>query len=190
MGVNDAGEMLEVAKEECGRLEREVANLRAAEDLVNSEHAAVVEQLKLTAAEDLVYVRRIEAERDTAIAQRDASRQVNAEFLAARSTVVADHEVCTQESEKLKRRVDHWANASESYAWTVEAVRAARSNHPECTEHPDGDVISCGWKRAVLDIDAALAKLPTDTLAAAHMADLQRQNAVYAASPMNEGLGE
>jgi len=134
---------------------------------------------------------RAEIERDKAIAERDASRQVNAEFLKARrEPIVDDHEVCKQESEKLKRRVDHWANASESYAWTIAAVRAARSNHPECTEHPDGDVISCGWKRTVLDIDAALAKLPTDALADAHTADLQRQNAAYAASPMNEGLGE
>lgn len=39
----------------------------------------------------------------------------------------------------------------------IEQARKARGNHPECAEHPDGDVISCGWKRAVLDIDAALA---------------------------------
>ena len=39
----------------------------------------------------------------------------------------------------------------------IEQVRAARGNHPECAEHPDGYVISCGWKRAVLDIDTALA---------------------------------
>ncbi|MGX9349209.1 hypothetical protein [Microbacterium sp. KNMS] len=38
----------------------------------------------------------------------------------------------------------------------LERVREARSNHPACDVHPDGDVVVCGWKRAVLDIDAAL----------------------------------
>lgn len=40
----------------------------------------------------------------------------------------------------------------------VDNVRHARSNHPECDRHPDDDPVSCGWKRVVLDIDAALAK--------------------------------
>lgn len=39
---------------------------------------------------------------------------------------------------------------------TIEAVRVARANHPECDKVPDG--ISCGWKSAVQDIDAALAE--------------------------------
>jgi len=59
------------------------ASNRAEFDMWLAEHDR---DLKLTAAEDLVYVRRIEAERDEAIAQRDASRQVNAEFLAAAHT--------------------------------------------------------------------------------------------------------
>ena len=58
MGANDAAEMLEVAKDECGRLEADVLLLLD----------------KLT---------RARAERDKALAERDASRQVNAEFLAA-----------------------------------------------------------------------------------------------------------
>jgi hypothetical protein len=83
------------------------------------------------------------AERDKALAERDASRAVNAEFLAARSTVVADHEVCTTE---LAAAVA-----------AIAAVRAARADHPVCKEHPDDDLISCGWKRTVLDVDRALA---------------------------------
>lgn len=39
---------------------------------------------------------------------------------------------------------------------TIDAVRAARANHPECDKVPDG--ISCGWKRAVQDIDATLTE--------------------------------
>lgn len=57
MGSNDAAEMLEVAKEECGRLEREVA------------------ALKLTLAEDTRYMTRIESERDAAYAVIAAVRQ-------------------------------------------------------------------------------------------------------------------
>lgn len=44
----------------------------------------------------------------------------------------------------------------------LDAVREARANHPECTFHPAGDIIRCGWKAAVLDIDAAL-EWGTDT---------------------------
>lgn len=40
---------------------------------------------------------------------------------------------------------------------TLARVEAALARHPEaCTKHPEGDVVSCGWKRAVLDVRAAL----------------------------------
>lgn len=39
----------------------------------------------------------------------------------------------------------------------LEKVRAAIANHPACEAHPDDDVVKCGWKQAVLDIQAALA---------------------------------
>lgn len=54
---------------------------------------------------------------------------------------------------------DRWAQGE----WLVaerdhqlDAVRAALAGHPKCEEHPDGDVIKCGWKRAVLDVQHAL----------------------------------
>jgi hypothetical protein len=74
MGSNDAAEMLEVAKEECGRLEREVAALKSADALAEKHWHRDQADLAL-----------VVAERDKAIAERDASRQVNAEFLAARA---------------------------------------------------------------------------------------------------------
>jgi len=40
---------------------------------------------------------------------------------------------------------------------TIERIRMARSDHPACDVHDDGDVVSCGWKRAVVDIDAILS---------------------------------
>lgn len=42
-------------------------------------------------------------------------------------------------------------------ALLIGQIRAARSNHPECTVHPEDDPVTCGWKLAVLDIDRALS---------------------------------
>ena len=38
----------------------------------------------------------------------------------------------------------------------IERLRAARANHPECEVHPEGDVVKCGWKGVVLDMDNIL----------------------------------
>ena len=38
----------------------------------------------------------------------------------------------------------------------IERVRAALSNHPRCDRHPDGGPVTCGWKRAVIDVQHAL----------------------------------
>ena len=39
----------------------------------------------------------------------------------------------------------------------VDAVRAAVANHPDpCEKHPDGDVVTCGWKSAYRDVVHAL----------------------------------
>lgn len=39
----------------------------------------------------------------------------------------------------------------------VDRVRAALSNHPRaCEKYPDGYLIGCGWKSAVLDVQTAL----------------------------------
>lgn len=41
-------------------------------------------------------------------------------------------------------------------AKTLAPIRAALADHPRCDIHPDDDPITCGWKRAVFDIQAAL----------------------------------
>ena len=38
----------------------------------------------------------------------------------------------------------------------VAEVEKALSNHPECDKYGPDDVISCGWKRAVVDVRRAL----------------------------------
>jgi hypothetical protein len=168
MGVNDAGEMLEVAKEECGRLEREVANLRAAEDLVNSEHADVVAQLKLTAAEDLVYVRRIEAERDAAYAAIERVQNLTGDIGPEARRILS--QLPTDALAQVK--ADAWTEGYEAGRDDESFCARGLSSDPDAAEHPHDNPYA------------------TDALAAAHTADLQRQNEVYAATPMNEGLGE
>ncbi|WP_280502038.1 hypothetical protein [Nocardia farcinica] len=44
---------------------------------------------------------------------------------------------------------------------TVARVNTALAQHPRCDTHPDGDVISCGWKRAVADVQAAIDRAGT-----------------------------
>lgn len=39
---------------------------------------------------------------------------------------------------------------------TIRRVRRALGNHPRCDVHPDEDAISCGWKRAVRDVQQAV----------------------------------
>ncbi|MFC4373350.1 hypothetical protein ACFO5K_04475 [Nocardia halotolerans] len=38
----------------------------------------------------------------------------------------------------------------------VDHVQAALAEHPRCDAHPDDDVITCGWKRAVASVQHAL----------------------------------
>jgi hypothetical protein len=65
----------------------------------------------------------------------------------------------------LLNTMDHFAEVAEvcerksnEYARRLAAVEGALAQHPECDVHPDDDVISCGWKRAVADARAALAQ--------------------------------
>ena len=39
---------------------------------------------------------------------------------------------------------------------TIARVKEARAGHPSCGIHKAADVLSCGWKSAVRDIDEAL----------------------------------
>jgi hypothetical protein len=39
---------------------------------------------------------------------------------------------------------------------TVDRARSALAEHPRCDVHPDDDPVSCGWKRAVADVQRAL----------------------------------
>lgn len=59
--------------------------------------------------------------------------------------------------EALKLRVTFATLRADKAEATIERVRAALANHPRaCEAHPEDDPISCGWKRAVLDVQTAL----------------------------------
>ncbi|MEV4127109.1 hypothetical protein [Nocardia sp. NPDC049707] len=42
----------------------------------------------------------------------------------------------------------------------ADCVRSALSGHPRCDVHPDTGPVSCGWKRAVADVQHALGEVP------------------------------
>lgn len=73
-----------------------------------------------------------------------------------------------QRQREINSRAELQTQAEEqrcdALAAVVESVRAARSNHPACDRHADGDPVSCGWKAAVLDIDGILDAAPADVL--------------------------
>ncbi|KMV13939.1 hypothetical protein ACT17_32685 [Mycolicibacterium conceptionense] len=48
------------------------------------------------------------------------------------------------------------STAHDAERGTIRRIRRALSNHPRCDVHPDEDAISCGWKRAVAGVQAAL----------------------------------
>ena len=59
--------------------------------------------------------------------------------------------------EALKLRVTFATLRADKAEATIQRVRAALANHPRaCEAHPEDDPISCGWKRAVLDVQTAL----------------------------------
>ena len=50
------------------------------------------------------------------------------------------------------------AHAREVREVALAPIREALAGHPRCDIHPDGDPITCGWKRAVASVQAALDK--------------------------------
>lgn len=60
------------------------------------------------------------------------------------------------ESVELADMIDAILDQRDAARALVDRVRLALSNHPRCDVHPDDDVISCGWKRAVASVQWAL----------------------------------
>ena len=50
------------------------------------------------------------------------------------------------------------AHDAEVRAQALAPIREALAGHPRCDIHPDDDSITCGWKRAVASVQAALDK--------------------------------
>ncbi|WP_105033515.1 hypothetical protein [Cryobacterium aureum] len=111
---------------------------------------------------------------DKAIAERDASREVNAEFLAARSAVVADHQVCTTElaTEKYGREKDYVWMLAKVTGMRIEldaanaVIAAAKSIEPfTVCMRSDGSDNGETWVQQD-EMLGILAQSPTDALAA------------------------
>ena len=52
----------------------------------------------------------------------------------------------------------YYTMRAEVRAQALAPIREALSGHPGCDFYPDGDPITCGWKRAVASVQAALDK--------------------------------
>ena len=48
------------------------------------------------------------------------------------------------------------AHDAEVRAQALAPIREALAGHPRCDIHPDDDPITCGWKRAVFDVQSTL----------------------------------
>jgi hypothetical protein len=55
----------------------------------------------------------------------------------------------------LRRSAEARAEQAEA---TLTRIRQALAGHPQCDVHPDDDVISCGWKRVVADVQHAIGE--------------------------------
>ena len=57
-----------------------------------------------------------------------------------------------------EQQFDRWlaAHDAEIREQTLAPIQAALDGHPVYNVHPDGDPVSCGWKRAVADVRRAL----------------------------------
>lgn len=97
----------------------------------------------------------------------EKARALTAEIERLRGRVDSlDREVRSRHDQVMKalgerdRWHERWQATVEAHSADMarlEAVREALSRHPRvCEEHPDGDPITCGWKRTVADIEHAL----------------------------------
>ena len=206
MGANDTGEQLAAAIDECIRLENELKAEKATVLRLTDAIALCLIALnkttgerdaaKLMLAEDTVYMNQVEGERDKALAERDASREVNAEFLAARGAVVADHEVCTTELAAALAAIERVLNLTGDIG--PEARRILTQLPSDALDDHDVALIATHTEM-IMDTTRAAA---VQAIADAEMRGYQRQmgerisealaaqNRHYTASPMNEGVGE
>ena len=79
------------------------------------------------------------------------------------TTDEVEHRYAYDELYSMDCEADHhafrrWlaARDAEVRAQALAPIREALADHPRCDIHPDGDPITCGWKRAVASVQAAL----------------------------------
>lgn len=96
-------------------------------------------------------------------ARRIAALSPNSDAGKCFTGLVAALEISVQETADRKQSegelvdmVNSLADERDALARTIERIKVARSNHPVCELHEGDGAVVCGWKRTVLDIDAAL----------------------------------
>lgn len=70
------------------------------------------------------------------------------------------HRTTGTEDEPVAAHARHVAEAVAQAA--LVHIRAALANNPVCDVHPDVDPVTCGWKRAVADVQRALDREEAD----------------------------
>lgn len=55
-----------------------------------------------------------------------------------------------------QRRLEELRTERDQLAAVVDRVQEALAGHPRCEKYAGDDPITCGWKKAVLDVQAAL----------------------------------
>ena len=60
------------------------------------------------------------------------------------------------ENTKLSSLLAYTRESRDAYAAALGRVREALAGHPRCEKHAGDDPITCGWKTAVLDVQAAI----------------------------------
>ena len=152
--------------------------LLAAEDAIaplEPAHQSDTDRLTRAIASIIAHLRAQQAAQEVASApqtapqaeagQGDGGEAERAEAVRAVSTAI-HLDACTDDAHDgcdagdWTREAETAIAAAEPHirAKTLAPIRAALANHPRCDIHPDGDPITCGWKRAVASVQAALDK--------------------------------
>lgn len=97
----------------------------------------------------------IQAHRD-----RDEAQARAAELAERFTELEAQQDTYRREYRELHISCEKRVEERNDALAVIDRVRDALAGHPRCEDHPEGDVIKCGWKRAVASVQWALDNAP------------------------------